>query len=136
MTDKSAIILGVKRPRRRAFTLIEILATLTLVAIILPVAMKGLSLAQGTATSAWRQTEAAALAQSKMAEIVAEAQYQQNESQSGDFLPDYPDYSWTATMAEWQGTTLQELDVQVSWIQRNQMRSVMVSTLVYTGTGQ
>ena len=49
--------------RQRAFTLVEVLATLVLVAIILPVAMKGISLAAATAGDAKRKMEAAALVQ-------------------------------------------------------------------------
>ena len=53
-----------KPTTRRGFTLVEILATLALVAIILPVAMSGISLALRVADESRRQTEATALAQS------------------------------------------------------------------------
>jgi prepilin-type N-terminal cleavage/methylation domain-containing protein len=127
--------------RRRAFTLVEILATLVLVAIILPVAMSGISLALGVASESRRQTEAASLAQTKMAEILAGQQWQ-SSSLAGDFAPDRPEYRWTSQVVEWQGTTqsttqstaLKQLDVQVLWIYRNRQRNVTLSTLVYTGT--
>ena len=120
---------------RRAFTLIEILATLVLVAIILPVAMSGISLALSVADESRRQTEAASLAQTKIAEIVAEQQYQ-NTSLAGDFAPDRPEYRWVSQVTDWQGTTLKELDVQVFWNSKNRERSITLSTLVYTGTAQ
>ena len=121
--------------RCRAFTLVEILATLVLVAIILPVAMSGISLALSVADESRRQTEAASLAQTKIAEIVAEQQYQ-NTSLAGDFAPDRPEYRWVSQVTDWQGTTLKELDVQVFWNSKNRERSITLSTLVYTGTAQ
>ena len=122
------------RPARGAgFTLIEILATLVLVAIILPVAMSGISLALGVADQSRRQTEAASLAQTKMAEIIASQQWQ-TSSLAGDFAPDRPEYRWVAQVTDWQGTTVKQLDVQVLWNQRGTDRGVTLSTLVYTGT--
>jgi len=114
---------------------VEILATLVLVAIILPVAMSGISLALSVADESRRQTEAASLAQTKIAEIVAEQQYQ-NTSLAGDFAPDRPEYRWVSQVTDWQGTTLKELDVQVFWNSKNRERSITLSTLVYTGTAQ
>jgi len=126
--------------RGRAFTLIEILATLVLVAIILPVAMSGISLALNTADSSRRETEAAALARTKMDEILATQQWI-NTALSGDFAPDQPDYRWSALVSNWQGGNLQgpqlrQLDVQVTWRQRNRDRGITLSTLIYAGTAQ
>lgn len=119
-------------PARRGFTLVEILATLALVAIILPVAMSGISLALATASESRRATEAAALAQAKMAEIVA-YQAWTSASLSGDFLPEQPDYRWTAEFTNWQ-TTIKQLDVHVLWMHRGEIRSITLTTLVYTGS--
>jgi prepilin-type N-terminal cleavage/methylation domain-containing protein len=117
----------------RAFTLIEILATLALVAIILPVVMAGISLALSTADNSRHQTEAARLAQTKMAELIAAADFQTLE-QSGDFAPDLPDYHWNAILSDYDAALgLKELDVEVYWNSRNRDRSVTLSTLVYTG---
>jgi len=121
--------------RRRAFTLIEILATLVLVAIILPVAMSGISLALATADESRHETEAASLAQNKMAEIVACEQWH-NASLSGDFGPDRPDYRWSAQVSDWQGTQVRQLDVRVLWNNRGRDRSVTLTTLVYAGSSQ
>jgi prepilin-type N-terminal cleavage/methylation domain-containing protein len=118
---------------RTGFTLVEILATLALVAIILPVAMSGISLALGVADLSRRQTEAASLAQTKMAEIVA-GQLWQSASLAGDFAPDRPEYRWTSQVTDYQGTQLKQLDVQVLWNHKNRERNVTLSTLLYTGT--
>jgi len=121
--------------RRRGFTLIEILATLLLVAIILPVAMSGISLALNVADESKRRTEAAALAQSKLAEIVAYSEWT-TASLGGDFSPDRPQYRWAAQVTAWQGTQLQQLDVQVLWRSRGQDHHVTLSTLVYAGISE
>jgi general secretion pathway protein I len=118
--------------RRPGFTLIEILATLLLVAIILPVAMGGISLALNTADESRRRTEAASLAQAKLSEIVAYGQWN-NASLSGDFSPDRPEYRWEAQVSDWQGTLVKQVDVQVLWNRRGRNRTVTLTTLVYTG---
>jgi len=133
-TPVSAATQRLARPtaRRRGFTLVEILATLVLAAIILPVAMSGISLALNVADESRSRTEAASLAQNKMAEIVALSLWN-SSSLSGDFSPDRPEYRWSAQVRDWQGTRIRQLDVEVLWNRRGQDRHVVLSTLVYTG---
>jgi prepilin-type N-terminal cleavage/methylation domain-containing protein len=121
-----------RRARRRAgFTLIEVLATLLLMSIVLPVIMRGMSLATAAASTAKRRTEASTLADSKINELVATGQWQ-NGSTSGDFGTDWPDYTWTADAVDYDGTN-QELDVTVNWTGRNgQPDALTVTTLVYS----
>jgi prepilin-type N-terminal cleavage/methylation domain-containing protein len=122
------------RGRRHGFTLIEVLATIMLLAIVIPAITEGLHVATGMASSAKHRTEAAALAESKLNELVATGEWQSGQT-AGDFTPDWPDYKWQATLSNWQydNTTvgLQQLDVQVSWLYRNRQDSITVSTLVY-----
>ena len=118
--------------RRQAFTLVEVLATLALVAIILPVVMKGISLATATAGFAKQQMEAASLAETMLAELVA-SEALQDGTLSGDFGPEWPQYQWTAEVRDWEGATLQQMDVHVQWTARGQERSVTLTTLVYSG---
>jgi len=125
--------------RQRGFTLIEVLAALLLMAIVLPSVMKGISVATQAASSARHRTEAAGLAQAQLAEIVASQQWQ-NGNLSGDFGAQWPGYSWKATVAAWPldntDLNIDELDLEVSWIDRNQPNSVTMSTLVYARTQQ
>src|SRR3954462_909291 len=72
---------------RRGFTLIEVLAALLLVGIFLPVIMNGFSIATRVGNAAKRCTEGGALADAKLTELVATAQWQTGV-QSGDFTPD------------------------------------------------
>jgi prepilin-type N-terminal cleavage/methylation domain-containing protein len=128
----SAAVLIRRRRPGRGFTLVEVLATVALIAIVLPVAMYGIQLCMQTASAARRQAEAATLAQSKLQELTAMAAVPQFSAgnESGDFAPDFPDYKWQATTTDID-TNLQQLDVRVSWVARNQERDLTVSTWVY-----
>jgi prepilin-type N-terminal cleavage/methylation domain-containing protein len=117
---------------RRGFTLMEVLATMTLAGIVLPVAMHGISVATAAAGQARHQTEAAALAEAKVSELVATGSWQGSDM-AGDFKPDHPDYIWKAAVNTWQGSAsanLMQLDVSVEWTARGGKRNVVVSTLV------
>jgi prepilin-type N-terminal cleavage/methylation domain-containing protein len=93
--------------RQGGFTLVEVLASLAIVLIVLPVAMEAITLVSGTASRARRQLEAANLAASKLAEIVATNAWQ-NGNSSGDFSSygaSFPDYTWTSTVTQYQEAT-------------------------------
>jgi prepilin-type N-terminal cleavage/methylation domain-containing protein len=119
---------------RRAFTLVEVLATLMLMAIVLPSVMKGITLATAAADMARHRTEAAGLAQSELAQILA-SQSWTNGEQTGNFAPDWPDYSWATTVSTWAGDStgagLQEIDLKVTWAYRSRQESVTLSALAY-----
>jgi general secretion pathway protein I len=127
------------RPSIKAFgfTLIEVLATLLLIAIVLPAVMRGMTLATEAGSAARWRTDAAGLAQSKLAEIVATDQWQQGNL-SGDFSPDWPNYQWQATVQSWPGDTsgagIQQIDLTITWTERNRPESLTLSTLAYGGT--
>ena len=116
----------------QGFTLVEIMATLVLIAIILPVAMKGISLALRTSDDARARMEATSLAETKLSELVATGDWRSNEL-AGDFGAEWPDYSWSAEVMDWEGAVLQQVTVRVEWTRRSQDRAVALSTLVYTG---
>jgi prepilin-type N-terminal cleavage/methylation domain-containing protein len=116
---------------RRAFTLIEILATLAVLGLVLPTVMQGLSLCLATASHARSQAQATALMQAKLGELVAANQWNQN-SWAGDWKPDWPDYHWSAQMADWDGSYVRQLTVNVGWQERGTPRDISLTTLVYT----
>ena len=129
---------------RRGFTLIEVLAALVLLAIVLPAAMRGVSLATNAASDAERKTTAASLASSKLQEVLATGQYESG-TMSGDVQeegPEYQPYRWQAQLVAWnqpgfnvadlQSQTLQQLDLRVSWRGRAGEESLTLSTLVYS----
>jgi type II secretory pathway pseudopilin PulG len=130
LTDRRLRHGAPRRPARRAggFTFIEILATLTLLAIVLPAVMMGLSISLSAAGAARNQSQASALAYGKLMEISAEGLWQQT-ALSGDFGPDWPEFKWTAEAREWDGV-LQQLDVAVTWLESGRPRTITLSTLI------
>lgn len=125
----------------RGFTLIEVLATLMMMAIAMPAIMHGVSLALRAADASRRRSEASILASSKLNELIWTGQWQSQTS--GDFGTDWPDYTWTAQAADWQPTssngsnvvptlqqTMSELDVTVKWGPLDGQQYTL-STLVY-----
>lgn len=119
-----------QRRRNSAFTLIEALFALAMIAVLLPVVMEGISVAISLSSQARRQAEAANLARSKLDELVATSQWDGGASLSGNFDPDHPGYQWSATTNDWQTGTMTELDVQVTWTARQRPQSITMSTLV------
>ncbi|MCL2645876.1 MAG: type II secretion system GspH family protein [Phycisphaerales bacterium] len=136
---------------RRAFTLIEVLASLAILALVFPVVMYGLSLASNAASLARHRTQATILAQTKLDELLATQDF---STLSGDFGDDYPGYTWTIELNDWdtldgfssvfsssissstssntqQLQQPQQLDVTVSWTQHNRTYQAALSTLLY-----
>jgi hypothetical protein len=121
---------------------VEALATLVLVAIVLPVTLRGITLALSMGSTSARRTEAIILAESKLSEILATGAWQDSALEgdftttpSGQSLTTEKDgritaYRWTATVEDWLDTTVKELTVQVTWEARGITRHVELTTLV------
>ena len=120
---------------RGAFTFVEILATMAMMAIVLPAVMNGISLCLSAAEVAGQQSQASSLGHSKLMDMVAAGQWQHADL-AGDFGDDWPDYRWTAEVSDWDEASLRQVDVTVWWRLRGTDRSVTLSTLVYTGVAQ
>ncbi|MGE5609954.1 MAG: type IV pilus modification PilV family protein [Bacillota bacterium] len=121
--------------RRQGFTLLEVLATLVVISIVMPIVMKGISLALSAASLSKRSVEAATLAESKLEELAVVGPWSTG-TMSGDFGADWPDYRWN-TLITSRDTDLMEISVNVTWPWRGGERSVGLSTMVYvpmTGT--
>jgi prepilin-type N-terminal cleavage/methylation domain-containing protein len=125
---------GHVRGRRGGFTLVEVLVTMLLIAIVVPSIMAGIAQSTHAATLARARNEVAGLAQAELAQIVASQQWQ-NGNLQGDFGADWPGYSWQAVVQPWPLDTttqsVQEIDLKVTWIDRNRENSMTVSTLAY-----
>jgi prepilin-type N-terminal cleavage/methylation domain-containing protein len=110
------------------FTLVEVLATLVLLGIVVPVAMRGVSVGLAAASTARRTAEAASLANAKLNELVIDGTWQTSGS-SGDF-PEAPDYHWTCENVARDYSTY-EVILTVTWHQRGHERHLRLATLVY-----
>lgn len=124
----------VRDARATGFTLIEVLATMLLMAIVLPTVMQGVALATKAASVARQRTAAASLAQSELANILITNQWQQGIT-AGDFGTNWPGYRWQLTQQAWAPDTstavIQELDLTVSWTSNGRTQSITLSTLAY-----
>ena len=123
---------------RPAFTLIEALVAIAILAAVLPIVLSGISLANRAALLAKQRSLASSLAQAKLNELVSTGLWQSG-ALSGDFGDDGPGLTWVANVNPYNDpdlTTqnLQEIDLVVSWQSRNTTRTVTLSTLVYAPT--
>ena len=116
---------------RRGLTLVEVLATIVMMGIVLPAAMQGIALCTATSVVARQRSEAAALAEAKLSELIATGDWQFG-ALSGEFGDEWPEYRWTGSAAAWASDpTMTELSIRVNWTSRRQEREVVLTTLLY-----
>lgn len=115
-----------------AFTLIEVLAALLLVALVLPPAMRGVGLALEATGQTHRREVAATLGADKLSDLIATGAWS-SESTQGDFGEDHPQYRWELTVEDWEGASIQLVEVRVLWESRGTPQSLSLATLVYAG---
>lgn len=120
----------------RGFTLIEVLAALLLMGLVLPVAMRGVTLSLQTASQARHRLEATQLAQQKIAEFLVVRDASQFNG-AGTFRDAWPQYRWRSR-GTFAGYGVYEVVVTVTWPRRGGEDSLQLATLVYplTGTDQ
>jgi type II secretory pathway pseudopilin PulG len=106
-----------------------VLVSLALLALVLPVAMGGVTLSIRAAEDSKFKAQASSLAQAKLSELQGANQWNL-QKMAGDFGSSYPPYRWTAQLTNFSGGTLQQLDVTVLWRQRDLEQSVVLSTIV------
>jgi prepilin-type N-terminal cleavage/methylation domain-containing protein len=119
-----------KHERAGGFTFIELLATVVLIAIIMPVAMHCIGLCTRLGGLSRRQIEAASLAKTQMTELIATGDWTSGD-QKGTFGDDWPAFEWEAVVTNWTDSTMRQLDVTVSWLAQGKQRGVTLSTLLY-----
>jgi prepilin-type N-terminal cleavage/methylation domain-containing protein len=122
---------SVPRPAGRGFTFVELLATMVLISIVMPVVMRTIGLCTQMAGQSRRQVEAVCLAKTKLTELTA-AQDWENGSSRGDFGTDWPGYEWSMAVANWtEDAVVRQLDLTVTWRSVGRQRQIILSTLVY-----
>jgi prepilin-type N-terminal cleavage/methylation domain-containing protein len=112
------------------FTFIELLATVVLIGLIMPVAMHSIGLCTRVAGLSRKQVEAASLAKMKLTDLTVTGEWE-NGNQKGDFGTDWPGYQWSAMVTNWTDTSVRQLDLTVTWQSAGSQRKVTLSTLVY-----
>jgi len=107
------------------------LATVALIAIILPVAMRGIGLCTRLAGHSRREVEAASLAKAKLTELMAADEWDSGTG-AGDFGTDWPDYRWSTEVSNWTTDSMvSQVELTVYWQSQGQERSVTLTTLAY-----
>ena len=118
-----------RRAKARAFTLIEALTALLLVGVVLPVALRGVTVAMQSASRAKHVAEATELARHKLSELSLSTDAG-SLTGNGGFDDDHPGYTWSCTStARDYGMT--EFTVTVKWQAQGVEQSVDLSSFFY-----
>lgn len=98
-------------------------------AIVIPVAVHGIALANRAGVIAERKTEAAQLADSFLTELVVTESWQ-NMPGSGTFPGIHSEYEWRIEQRNWEIDPLIYLEVQVAFTVQGQEHLVRTGTLL------
>ncbi len=112
----------------RAFTLAEVLAALLFMAIVIPVAMHGLSVASRAGTLGQRKSAAMRVAERVLEETIATGQNISSIS-NGTVTEGDTSYPWTLKSDTWTEDTMTQLTVTVSFDVQGTTFTVNASTL-------
>jgi type II secretory pathway component PulJ len=114
------------------FTLAEVMAALVFMAILIPVALEGLSIASRAGEVAARKGDAALVAERILNESLVTTNWNQTV-QSGTLRQGFRDFRWTLRNDSWNGdpnqSVMRLLTVEVKFAAQGQDYSVHLSTL-------
>ena len=114
---------------RRAFTLVEVMAALLMMAIIIPVAMEGMSIATRAGVLGQRKATAMRVAERLLNELIAEGQTQQS-SASGTVVEGSLSFPWTMRLENWPEDAMQQMTVTVQFTVQGDLYDISTTTLV------
>lgn len=117
------------------FTLVELLVTMVLLAVLLPVLLRAVQVPSRLLEAAAGRRTAAQLADSKLRELVVTRAWQGTET-AGDWGTDHPGYHWELATARWNSGTisLYQLQLTVTGPGRAGPQAVTLTTLVQDDT--
>ena len=121
--------------RRHPFTFTEVLAAMVVVALVVPVAMRGISMARQLAGDGVRLELAGRLADEQLNESIVTGDWQNGDAE-GTFDPE-SEYDWTLTSASFgddEALPLTVLTLTVSRTDALRAVSVTLTALVATST--
>ena len=119
----------VKRESKSAFTLAEVLAALAFMAIVIPVAVNGLRVANLAGQVGLRKVVAARIAERVLNEFTV-ASASQSAAQSGTVHEGVQQYRWSIRTETWNQDTMRLVTAQVYYSVQGQDYDVRVSTLM------
>lgn len=121
-TSKSRVV-----RRCGAFTLAEVLAALTFMAIVIPVAVEGLRIANRAGVVAQRRTVAARVAERVLNEALIGSQ---SQARNGVVQEGVMEYRWVIRQTTWPEDTMRLVTAEVVFVVQGQEHDVSLSTLV------
>lgn len=121
----------------RAFTLLEVLTALLLVAVVLPVLMGAINTATHLGGLASDRARAAVLAENRLNEIILDESWQFGDA-AGAFTaeidgPDAARYLWELHVEQWLDPSVRKLTLTVYWERRGRPQVVTLTTVVHDG---
>jgi type II secretion system protein I len=118
-----------EREKRRAFTLVELLAAMAFMAIVLPVVMQALAIANRAGQVAQRKAIAARVADRVLNEYVANGQ-QSRGLQRGTVAEGPYQFNWNISVENWREDNMRLVTADVKYAVQGKDYSVEMSTLV------
>jgi type II secretory pathway pseudopilin PulG len=122
-----------KRPtanaKRAAFTMVELLAAMAFMAIVIPVIMHALAIANRAGQVAQRKAMAARIADRVLSEYVANGQ-QIRSAQRGSTDEGPYEFQWNIALENWRQDSMRLVTAEVTFPVQGQQYSVATSTLI------
>ncbi len=118
---------------RSAFTLVEVLAALTFMAIVIPVAVEGLRLASLAGELGQRKATASRIAERTLNELLVTGQYR-SATQKGAVREGAQEYQWSMRSEPWPLGAMRLVTVQVTFPVQSRDYDVRLSTLADNST--
>ena len=111
------------------FTLVEVLAALVFMAIVIPVAMEGLRIANLSGQVAERKGSAAQLADRLLNEMIVTSQWKESV-QRGTVVEGPYQYRWQMRNEPWDKEAIRLVSIQVTFAVQGRDYDVRLSTLL------
>lgn len=110
------------------FTLVEALAAVAFLAILVPVAVDGLRVANLAGQVAERKVQAARIADRLLHTQIATGQWQEAVN-SGTVVEDDREFRWQIRSATWNKDALRQLTMTVTYVVQGKEYTIQLSTL-------
>lgn len=117
-----------------AFTLVEVLAALVLIAIVVPVTMQGVGVANRAGLMGQRRAAAMRIAERVLNEAVIAAE-PLSASSTGTTVEGSQAYAWTLTGTPWPTDAMTQLTVTVNFVVQGETFEASASTLIDPAAG-
>jgi prepilin-type N-terminal cleavage/methylation domain-containing protein len=117
-----------RRRRARGFTLVEVLAALLFMAILIPVTMRGVSVASRAGVLGQRKAAAMRIAERVLDEQIVSGQLA-TATPYGSLVDGDTTYPWSITNEPWTEDSMNVLTVRVSFDVQGHTYEVVASTL-------